>query len=158
MTYTALVTLIILGDDLSRLNKQAMLSFLKNCQAEQGSFRPHPGTTENDMRFLYCACVISFILKDFSSVNKDSAYNFIMNCKSYDGGFSQKPNCESHGGSTFCALASLSLMGLLNSELTWQEDCLDWCIQRQGKGFSGRIGKPEDTCYAFWVGGSIAVI
>jgi geranylgeranyl transferase type-1 subunit beta len=34
-----------------------------------------------------------------------------------------------------------------------------WCVQRQElSGFCGRINKPEDTCYAFWVGASLKVL
>jgi geranylgeranyl transferase type-1 subunit beta len=36
MTYTALATLLILGDDLSRVNKKAVLISLRNLQLEDG--------------------------------------------------------------------------------------------------------------------------
>ena len=39
----------------------------------------------------------------------------------YDGGISQGPLLESHGGSTFCAVATLSLMGELDSTFTEEQ-------------------------------------
>ena len=36
MTYTALATLLILGDDLSRVNKRAVLSGLRGLQLKDG--------------------------------------------------------------------------------------------------------------------------
>ena len=38
MTYTALATLLILGDDLSRVNKKAVLSGLKGLQLKDGRY------------------------------------------------------------------------------------------------------------------------
>lgn len=38
MTYTALATLVILGDDLSRINRKSVLQGLKNLQKPDGSF------------------------------------------------------------------------------------------------------------------------
>ena len=39
----------------------------------------------------------------------------------YDGGFGQGPNQESHGGSTYCACASLQLLGRLPTALTTKQ-------------------------------------
>ncbi|KAG0288771.1 Geranylgeranyl transferase type-1 subunit beta [Dissophora globulifera] len=46
-----------------------------------------------------------------------------------------------------------ALAGFLDKEGTRR-----WCLQRQTTGFQGRINKPTDTCYSFWVGGSIAIL
>lgn len=32
-----------------------------------------------------------------------------------------------------------------------------WCINRQTTGFSGRVNKPWDTCYSFWIGATLKV-
>ena len=63
------------------------------------------------------------------------------------------------GGSTFCAVASLVLMGRLHSDLsTTQVQRLGrWCLLRQQNGFQGRPNKPVDTCYSFWVGATLQV-
>lgn len=63
------------------------------------------------------------------------------------------------GGWTYCAIASLCLMGRLEEALSQRE--LDrirrWCIMRQQSGFHGRPNKPVDTCYSFWVGATLEV-
>lgn len=63
------------------------------------------------------------------------------------------------GGWTYCAIASLCLMGRLEETLSRRE--LDgirrWCIMRQQSGFHGRPNKPVDTCYSFWVGATLEV-
>lgn len=45
------------------------------------------------------------------------------------------PNQEGHGGSTFCAIASLVLLGLLDEVIPpqseWRKDLIQWCLERQ---------------------------
>jgi len=160
MTYTALLSLLILGDDLSRVNKKAITENLKSLQLKNGSFYSTPEGSENDMRFLYCACCISYIIDNWSGVNKKLAVKYVQKSMGYDHGISQGPQLESHGGSTFCAVAALHLMGEL-------ENCFDckkleklkrWCLVRQKSGFQGRPNKPVDTCYSFWVGASLKLL
>lgn len=160
MTYTALLLLVILGDDLSRVNIKAIVHGLKALQLENGSFYSTPEGSENDMRFLYCACCISYVLQDWNGVNKESAISYIRNSMGYDYGISQRPQLESHGGSTFCALASLHLMGHLDTCFKPRdlEKLKRWCLVRQKSGFQGRPNKPVDTCYSFWVGASLMLL
>ncbi|EDO31665.1 predicted protein [Nematostella vectensis] len=160
MTYTALAMLLILGDDLSRINRPAIIEGLRHLQLEDGSFCPTYLGSENDMRFIYCACCISFILNDWSGINIEKAVQYIRNSQSYDYGIAQGPHLESHGGSTFCAIASLSLMNQLDKVFTKSqlEKLIRWCIFRQKSGFHGRPNKPVDTCYAFWVGASLEIL
>lgn len=42
------------------------------------SFCPTFFGSENDMRFIYCACCISYILDDWSGVNMDKAVEYIL--------------------------------------------------------------------------------
>lgn len=77
-TYTGLATLLILGDDLSRVDKKSIIEGIKACQTENGSFICAIGC-ENDMRFIYCACCISYILNDWSGVDKQRAIDYILN-------------------------------------------------------------------------------
>lgn len=116
MTYTGLASLIILGDDLSRVNKKAVMAGVKALQQEDGSFY---GTKneESDMRFVYCAACICHILDDFSAIDIPKMVSFITSSISYDGGLAQGPELESHGGSTFCGIAALSLCGVLEKSL-----------------------------------------
>ena len=63
------------------------------------------------------------------------------------------------GGSTFCAVAALSLMGKLKEVFSpgERESLMKWCLLRQQTGFQGRPNKPTDTCYSFWVGATLKV-
>lgn len=39
---------------------------------------------------------------------------FILSCQTYEGGFGGYPCTEAHGGYTYCAVASLSILNCLN--------------------------------------------
>ncbi|XP_039614882.1 geranylgeranyl transferase type-1 subunit beta [Polypterus senegalus] len=160
MTYTGLACLIILGDDLSRVNKQACLAGLKALQLEDGSFYAVPEGSENDMRFVYCAACICYMLSDWSGMDVKKAIDYIRRSMSYDNGIAQGAGLESHGGSTFCAIATLCLMGKLEEIFTEKElnRIRRWCIMRQQNGFHGRPNKPVDTCYSFWVGATLKLL
>uniref|UniRef100_A0A4W5K9L0 Protein geranylgeranyltransferase type I, beta subunit n=1 Tax=Hucho hucho TaxID=62062 RepID=A0A4W5K9L0_9TELE len=154
MTYTGLACLVILGDDLSRVNKEACLMGLKALQLENGSLYAVPEGSENDMRFVYCAVCICYMLDDWSGMDIKKDIDYIRRSTSYDNGIGQGAGLESHGGSTFCAVAALCLMGKLEEMFSERElnRIRRWCIMRQQNGFHGRPNKPVDTCYFFWVG------
>merc|ERR1712130_15944 len=122
-----------------------------------GRFRRTFRGSEPDMRFLFCACAISAMLNDWSGFDIDSAVQYVRNCQSWDGGIALIPGAEGHGGSTFCAIASLTLMNRLN-EIPDMACLLKWLMFNQGKGFKGRVNKPEDTCYSFWLGASLKML
>jgi geranylgeranyl transferase type-1 subunit beta len=162
MTYTALCTLSCLGDDWSRVDRAGILRALSKLQLADGSFACITVGSEHDMRFLYCACCISHLLNDWSAVNKEKAVQYIKSCRSFDGGMSLLPGQEGHGGSTFCAVASLVLMEQLEDvildNVQWRKDIIRWCVHRQVRGMQGRPNKKEDTCYSFWIGGTLKLL
>eukprot|EP00606_Chrysophyceae_sp_TOSAG23-5_P000390 GSChrysophyteH2.ASY1.ANO1.222.1 assembled CDS len=161
MGYTALATLVTLGDDLERLDKAALLHSIKHAQQEDGSFRATKVGTECDMRFVYCACAISHILRDWSAVNKDQVANFVKSCISYEGGFSLTPCTEAQGGATYCAVASLVLTDTLPSLGSTKINALkSWCERRalSTGGYNGRTNKVADSCYSFWVGATMNML
>ena len=224
MTYVALCTLKALGDDLSRIDKHAILSTLQSLQKEDGSFVAVSSTNTEattatddaadkvaeadddcDLRFMYAAIAVWYILTtssfDSSSssdknsnkndyINIQSATNYILSCKSYEGTFGLTPGREGHGGSTFCGVASLYLLGVLDDVLSRKEkdELIYWCVMRQrslmkkvvdtndnnddggGKngyvmegdeepaGMVGRPNKKEDTCYSYWIGGTLHLL
>ncbi|KAL1453666.1 hypothetical protein WDU94_009986 [Cyamophila willieti] len=110
LTYSALCTLLILGDDLLRVNRKAVLQGVKALQEKSGSFKCTLADGDCDMRFVFCACAICFILNDWSGMDTARTVAFIVASMGFDGAFGQGPYLESHGGSTYCALASLTLM------------------------------------------------
>ncbi|KAJ2665821.1 geranylgeranyl transferase type-1 subunit beta [Coemansia sp. RSA 1199] len=156
-TYSALCSLLLLGDSLSRVDKRAITSAMRQLQLESGTFVPHPGTNERDPRFIYCACAISAILDDWSGVDKDAATRYIAECSNYDGGMTQARFQESHGGHLYCCVASLSLMGRLDA-LPDRQRTLKWALFRQSGGYHGRTNKVPDVCYSFWIGAAIEML
>ncbi|CAK1542184.1 unnamed protein product [Leptosia nina] len=159
MTYTGLCILLTLGDDLSRVNRKAIIEGVKALQTEEGNFSATLSGCESDMRFVYCAACISYMLNDWSGFNIKRATDYIMKSIAYDYGIAQFPELESHGGTTFCALATLSLTNQLDQLTEEQIEGLKrWLLLRQIDGFQGRPNKPVDTCYSFWVGASLKIL
>lgn len=157
-TYTALANLLLLGDDLSRVNRKAITKTLSLLQQEDGSIAPTPGSLERDVRFVYCACSISYILNDWSGLDIEKTVNHIIELQSYEHGIAQCPGQEAHGGSTYCGIAALKLMDRLDDGIKNKDEFIKWCLERQISGFQGRPNKLADVCYGFWIGGSLKII
>eukprot|EP01064_Diplonema_japonicum_P006414 TRINITY_DN1425_c4_g1_i1.p1 TRINITY_DN1425_c4_g1~~TRINITY_DN1425_c4_g1_i1.p1 ORF type:complete len:333 (+),score=44.74 TRINITY_DN1425_c4_g1_i1:46-999(+) len=154
MTQCALLTLLTCGDDLSRVNTNAIATHLKNLQTKEGGFICVPNG-ESDVRFMYSACVTASILKLFHVFDTVTAVKYIQNCLRYDGGFGANPGCEGHGGTTFCALASLKLLNAFDSKSLSRTK--KWLVSRLSPtGFNGRPNKTPDTCYTYWIGTSLS--
>ncbi len=77
MTYTALGSLLILGDDLSRVNREGVLAGVKHLQQANGSYCSTADGTEKDMRFVYCAACVCYMLNDWSGMDVVKATEFI---------------------------------------------------------------------------------
>lgn len=43
------------------------------------SFKSTAEESENDMRFVYCACCISYMLQDWSGIDIEKTFNYINN-------------------------------------------------------------------------------
>jgi len=155
-----------------------------------------------DLRFMYTAIVIWYLLSDQTDdcstqpiINIESATSYILSCIAYDGALALTPGREGHGGSTFCGIASLYLMGVLDEVIAreeligWKENLIRWCVMRQyslpkttnrntaeedydeqasngyyegeantAAGMQGRPNKLEDTCYSYWIGGTLHLL
>lgn len=164
MTYTALLSLAILRDDFSRLNRSGLVSFIRACQRDDGSFSTVPGSNESDLRTFYCAFAISFMLNDWSGVDIPRAIAFVSSCRTYEGGYGQAPFCEAQGGTTYTAIASLYLAPRISQSspltLAERQATIRWLLQNQDKsgGFCGRTNKDADACYCFWCGASLQIL
>ena len=149
----------ILGDDLSRVNTNGLLEGLAKLQKPDGSFMASLEEQHCDMRFVYCAACICTFLNNFGTIDKTAMKNFILKSFSYEGAFGQGPDLEAHGGSTYCAVAALSMLGeLTNLDSNIKEKCLKWLSFRLDSGFQGRPNKQDDTCYTWWVGGALKLL
>ncbi|KAJ8520951.1 hypothetical protein ONZ45_g2295 [Pleurotus djamor] len=164
MTYTAMLSLAILRDDFSKLNRQGIVRFLRSCQKEDGSFATMPGSAESDLRNVYCAFAISNMLEDWSGIDVDRAKGFIASCRTYEGGYGQEPFCEAQGGTTYTAIASLYLAPRSQQadplSASDRQKTIAWLSSNQDPsgGFRGRTGKAADACYCFWCGAALKIL
>lgn len=157
MTYSSLAILLILGDDLKRVDTPRVMATLKAMQLPSGSFMGHPLRCENDMRFVFCAAALTRILGTNGDIDIEKAIQYTLDCQTYEGGFAHQPGEEAHGGATYCAVAALSLWGALD-RIKDKKMLAYWLSQRQEDGFNGRTHKDTDTCYSFWIGSPLRVL
>lgn len=166
-TYFAISTLLVLGDDLSRIDTDAIMQELSDLQQDDGSFSSSTLSKDIDLRFSYMAVALRFIIfrllrRNIEAQDFDlgTAARYIRQCRNFDGGFGQVPSTESHAGLTFCALAAQHLLGEIADRET-TSDTLAWLVARHNSedgGFNGRVGKESDVCYCFWNVSSLAII
>jgi prenyltransferase beta subunit len=116
MTYAAICCLIILGDDLTRVDAFAIGSTMKALQLPSGIMMAHGPEAEADVRFLYSAlAVIELLQLPASTIDLKTAKDYILSCQAFDGGFGLCPGWEAHGGATYCSIASLGLIAKIQS-------------------------------------------
>ncbi|KIW17578.1 hypothetical protein PV08_04773 [Exophiala spinifera] len=152
-TYFALATLVILGDDLSRVKRKECVAWVRSLQRENGSFGEFLGEDDaveggDDPRLCMCALGTLSILQGTEQGVGDSPIDtvklkeYISNCQSHDGGIAQQPLLEAHSGLNYCGIATISFLGLLQSprvsayDVSSQagldiEACIKWMIDRQ---------------------------
>ncbi|CAK9437284.1 uncharacterized protein LODBEIA_P16620 [Lodderomyces beijingensis] len=186
--FFALYILIILGSDFKRLDWQKLFNYVIKCQIKNGANKGgfvqsvnDIGFGETDVRQCYMALVIRHLASQRTALVDDidlpSAREFILSRLSVNGGFSFQPLDEPHLGYTFCAIASLKLLGYNVQDLDRSKN---WLIHRQVSypeilhqgglksyeyhraedigGFNGRENKLSDTCYSWWCNGSLSIM
>ena len=87
-TYFAIALLLILGDDLSRLNRKAALEVVKRLQNDDGSFSPvlikGERFGEVDVRHCYCAIAVREMLSPVEQnedINVSAIIHYLEQCK-----------------------------------------------------------------------------
>ena len=147
-----------------------------------GSFRMHHDG-EIDVRATYCVVAVAQLLHLLSSSTlRHHSAEYVARCQSpWEGGFGGEPGAEAHGGYSYCAVAALQLLLLVDdtdstdtdgglessSSSTSLGQMIDlpalagWLSRRQMAfegGFNGRANKLVDGCYSFWQGGAAAIV
>ena len=156
MTYSGLAIKIALKDPISKQMKEDIIQLVQLCVQEDGSVasmipdHTYATQTEADIRFVYCAFVILYLLHSNSNTNTADTTNtsseyswnnllnlplicsYIKSCFTYEGGFSLIPGAEAQGGATYCAVASLVICNQLHTCLNTQElELLEYyCLNR----------------------------
>lgn len=159
-TYFSLSNLLLLGDDLQRIEIPKVLQEIKALQNPDGSFSASRLTKESDLRYSYMAVAIRFILvrasirnvAELPDIDVEATKKFIRSCLSMEGAYAQFPGAEAHAGLTFCALAALSLLDC-EPMPTEQKRITEWLVSRHNTdgGMNGRVSKASDVCYCYWV-------
>ncbi|KAF2645451.1 putative geranylgeranyl transferase beta subunit [Massarina eburnea CBS 473.64] len=150
--FFALLNLVVLGDDLTRVKRRELLLWLTKIQRPDGSFGETLGENGqveggNDSRFGYMATAIRWILRGnlegtvdgIPDIDVNQLVKCIRSAETYDGALSEAPLHEGHAGFTCTAIYALSLMdrlpvskpdgrvrGLTNLPMT-----LSWLVSRQ---------------------------
>ncbi|KAK6366168.1 geranylgeranyl transferase type-1 subunit beta [Lithohypha guttulata] len=149
-TFFALAALLTLNDDLSRVRRKELLSWLPRLQRPDGSFGEILGPDDEieggrDLRYCCCAAGIAYILQDpatepyQSPFDENRLIDYILSCQTYAGGFAESPLREPHSGLSYCAIATLQLLTRLDGTssrraretLDNQESCMRWLLERQ---------------------------
>ncbi|BGP18371.1 hypothetical protein JCM10213_000370 [Rhodosporidiobolus nylandii] len=189
-SYAATCALAYVGEEgWKAIDRPGMYRFLLSLKQPDGSFIMHEGG-EVDVRGCYCALTVATLLNILTPDLASGTPSFIASCQTYEGGlassahpFSHDPSHpaplgEAHGGYTFCAAASWSMLRVFSdptspcfakapfdlerSEVDLRA-LLRWSASMQampieGGGFRGRTNKLVDGCYGWWCGGLFPVI
>jgi geranylgeranyl transferase type-1 subunit beta len=125
-TFFALCTLVVLGDDLGRVDREKCLRWTARLQRGDGSFGEvlvgeggvggYGIEGGRDLRFCCCAAGIWYMLRDGRADDATVMFDevamvrYIQSCQSYEGGFSEGPYREAHSGLNYCAVGALSFL------------------------------------------------
>ncbi|SPJ11190.1 farnesyltransferase beta subunit, putative [Plasmodium sp. DRC-Itaito] len=155
-TYAAVCVFIYLHDEennfLSFLDKKKLHSYILKLKCKDGSFRVHING-EIDMRGTYCAISICSMCHILTNEVKKNVEKYILSCQNYEGGFTSEKFQECHGGYSYCALATLCILGKVNKINL--KNLTHWLMNKQSNiegAFMGRTNKLVDSCYSFWMG------
>lgn len=142
------------------IDRVTIYKWLLKLKHPDGGFKTCELVGEFDTRGVYCALSVASLLNILTDELTQNVVEYLKRCQNYEGGFGGTPYTdEAHGGYTFCAVASLAILGALD-EIDI-ERLIEWCAARQcdkERGFCGRSNKLVDGCYSFWVGGVAAIL
>ncbi|KAF4743892.1 hypothetical protein FOZ63_013304 [Perkinsus olseni] len=159
-TTSAMQLATIFGFDLSR-QREEIVGWLRALMTSEDGVVQSGAAFEDvagDIRFVYCVVLsLTLLSHQLSAPESRRLARWICRCQTAEGGFGQRPGCEAHAGHTFCAVATLELLNLTDGfDL---DSCVKWLKRRVlSRGCNGRPGKPADSCYLFWVMGSLRML
>mmetsp|Transcript_21257 Transcript_21257/g.86941 ORF Transcript_21257/g.86941 Transcript_21257/m.86941 type:complete len:367 (-) Transcript_21257:1283-2383(-) len=165
-TFAAISALCVIGTDeaLESIDRQSLYRFLLRMKQPDGSFSV-TDDGEMDIRGTYCALTAAAHTNMLTPEITRGCKDFIASLQSFDGGIGGEAGNESHGGYTYCGLASLCI--LCDNDFDEMGKTIDleslrqWASMRQMAfegGFQGRANKLVDSCYSFWVGALFAML
>eukprot|EP00903_Cladosiphon_okamuranus_P013427 g12507.t1 len=158
--YASVLALLLIGtpEAYNGIDRPALYRFFMSLKHASGGFRMHDDG-EVDARGTYTVIAVASLLNLLTDELTEGVADFAARCQTYEGGFGGEPWNEAHGGYTFCAFASLVILGAF--ERADLEGLRRWLCARQMRaegGFQGRTNKLVDGCYSFWQGGAVALL
>ncbi|CAN0221848.1 unnamed protein product [Ascophyllum nodosum] len=158
--YASVLSLLIVGtpEAYDAIDRPALYRFFVSLKHPSGGFRMHDDG-EVDARGTYTVIAVASLLNMLTPQLSEGVADFAVRCQTYEGGFGGEPWNEAHGGYTFCAFASLLILG--KHHQADLEALRRWLCGRQMRaegGFQGRTNKLVDGCYSFWQGGAVALL
>ena len=75
-TYAAIASLVVLGDNLSRVDVDSLRKLKRDLQRQDGCIYGSPDS-EGDMRYVYCSCAVAYLLDDWSIIDVERTQQFI---------------------------------------------------------------------------------
>ena len=163
-TYSAIVALVLcdnIDNCWDKIDTKGIYEWFLSLKQPDGGFSTCLPSGENDTRAVYCVLAVASLLGILTEELTAGVTEYLVRCQTYEGGFGGSPfgDDEAHGGYTYCAVASLAILGQLDKIDV--ERLMEWCSARQyaeEMGLSGRSNKLVDGCYSYWVGGTVAII
>ncbi|CAM9772304.1 unnamed protein product [Chrysoparadoxa australica] len=159
-TYAGVMTLLTIGTEQAykAIRREELYKWFVSLKHESGGIRMHHDG-EVDVRGTYTAVAVASLLNMLTPELSAGVAEYCLQCQTYEGGFGGEPGNEAHGGYTFCAYATLCILGR-QSEVDTPR-LASWLCHRQMKlegGFQGRTNKLVDGCYSYWQGGAAALL
>lgn len=161
-TYASVMTLCIIGE-MDSVDVGKVIGFVRRMKDWKSGGFSVSENGEADVRGLYFAVVVGRLLGvGVDDEIWEGCEGFVRNLQAFDGGLGGDFGNEGHGGYTYCGVASLELLGLLEKGRGIDVGLVrEWGVFRQmgfEGGFQGRCNKLVDACYSFWVAATLQIL
>ncbi|VDK38904.1 unnamed protein product [Taenia asiatica] len=162
------LTALDLMKNLDAFDKANVLKFVKSCQNADGGFAPASGHDSHILSTLSGIQILA-MYDEFPSFNRDGAIKYISGLQNPDGSFNGDKWGEVDSRFSFCALAALSLLGVIPTgvrdftqpiegvDIRMAVEYLVRCQNPDG-GFGTRPGSESHAGQAYCVIGALSLL
>ncbi|VDM03515.1 unnamed protein product [Schistocephalus solidus] len=165
--YWCLTALDLMGK-LDVIDKDKVIQFVQSCQKSDGGLAPAPGH-DSHMLSTLSGIQILVLYNELEKIDRNKVVDYIAKLQNPDGSFNGDKWGEVDSRFSFCAIASMSLLGLLRSQvpdlsrpvkgvdLEMAANFLVRCQNRDG-GFGTRPGSESHAGQAYCVVGAMSLL
>ncbi|VDD75095.1 unnamed protein product [Mesocestoides corti] len=162
------LTALDLMKKLDVVDKDMIISFVKSCHNDDGGFSPAPGHDSHLLSTLSGIQILT-MYDEMNVINRESVIRYISGLQNPDGSFMGDKWGEVDSRFSFCAIASLSLLGVIPTDsrdftqplegvdIHMAVDFLVRCQNRDG-GFGTRPGSESHAGQAYCVVGALSLL